>query len=122
MYYALNRSKPNARAFKYISLVQALKHSKQFIRVPHIKAHSIVPNEYYQLIAVSVCAADLDFGLRACPREFNFVRDKVNQYQPEHRTVSVEIGQCADFPGDVASLCVVPNFGKSFSYELRQTE
>ena len=35
-------------------LVQALKHAKQFIHILHIKANSIVPNEYYQLIAVSI--------------------------------------------------------------------
>src|SRR4029077_18210967 len=99
MYYALNRSQSNARAFKCIRIVQALKHSKQFIQVLHIKAHSIVPNEYYQVIAVSVGAADLDFGLRARVREFNRIRDKVNQYQSKHRTVSIEIRQWADFPG-----------------------
>jgi hypothetical protein len=81
MYYSLNRSKPNASALKGFGIVQALKHSKQFIHVLHIKAHPIVPNEYNQVIAVSIGAADLDFGLRARAREFNRVRDKVNQYQ-----------------------------------------
>jgi hypothetical protein len=47
MYYSLNRSQPNASAFKCGRLVQALKHTKQFIHVLHIKAHPIVPNEYY---------------------------------------------------------------------------
>ena len=37
-----------------------------------------------------------------------------------HRTVSIEIGQRPDFPDDVASLCVLLNFGKSVSYQLRQ--
>jgi hypothetical protein len=82
MYDPLNRRKPNARAFKCIGIVQALKHSKQFIHVLHIKADAIVPNEYDQVIAISVGAADLDFGLRARAREFNRVGDKVNQYQP----------------------------------------
>jgi hypothetical protein len=73
MYYALSRRQSNARAFKCIGIVQALKHSKQFIHVLHIKADAIVPNEYNQVIAVSVGAADLDFGLWACAREFNRV-------------------------------------------------
>jgi len=81
MYYALRRSQSNAGAFKCIRIVQALKHSKQFIHVLHIKAHPIVPNEYYQVIAVSVGAADLDFGLRARAREFNRIGNKVDQYQ-----------------------------------------
>jgi hypothetical protein len=82
MYYALNRSQSNAGAFKCTRIVQALKHSKQFIHVLHIKAHPIVPNEYYQVIAVSVGAADLDFGLRARAREFNRIGNKVDQYKP----------------------------------------
>ena len=65
MYYALNCSQSNARPFKCISLMQALKYSEQFIYVLHIKAHSIVPDEYYQIIFVSAGAADLDFGLLA---------------------------------------------------------
>jgi len=81
MYYALNRSQSNAGAFKCIRIVQALKHSKQFIHVLHIKAHSIVPNEYYQPVFASVGAPDLDFRLRACAREFNRIGNKVDQYQ-----------------------------------------
>src|SRR5580704_5608351 len=122
MDYALNCSQPDASTFVCVRLVQTLKYSKQFIHVFHIKAHPVVLNEYYQVIGFPVDTADLDFGLRARAREFNRVRDKVNQYQSKHRTVSIEIGHCADFPGDVASLCVVPNFGESFSYELRQAK
>jgi hypothetical protein len=93
MYYALNRSQSNASAFKLASLVQALKHAEQFVRISHIKAHSVVPHEYYQVICVSVGAADLDFGLRARARELDRVGNKVNQHKPQHRTVSIEIGQ-----------------------------
>jgi hypothetical protein len=90
MYYALNGSQSNAGAFKCIRIVQALKHSKQFIHVLHIKAHSVVPNEYYQVIFVSVGASGFDFGLRARAREFDRIGKKVDQYKPQHRTVSVD--------------------------------
>jgi hypothetical protein len=84
MHYALNRSQSNAGAFKGVRIVQALKYSKQFIHVLHIKAHPVVPNEYYQVIGVSVGAADLDFGLRARAREFNRIGNKVGEYQSQH--------------------------------------
>jgi len=53
MYNALNGRESDAGAFKFVRLVQPLKHSKQFVYVLHIKTHPIVPNEYYQLISVS---------------------------------------------------------------------
>src|ERR1700720_4108703 len=120
MYNALNGSQSNASAFKFIGLVQPLKHSKQFVYILHIKTPSIVPNEYYQLISVSVGASDLDFGLWARARKFDRIGKKVHEYKPQHRAVPVNIGQCADFPGNVAPLCVFPNFAQSFVYQLWQ--
>src|SRR5260370_7553671 len=109
MYYALNGSQPDASTFVCIRLVQALKYSKQFIHVFHIKAHPVVPNEYYQVIGVPVGAADLDFGLRARAGEFNRVGNKVDQYQSKHPTVSIEIRQSPDFPTHVSSFSALPN-------------
>ena len=54
MYYSLNRSQSNASAFKFIGLVQTLKHAEQFVHILHIKPDSIVPNKYYQFICVSM--------------------------------------------------------------------
>jgi hypothetical protein len=68
MYYALNRRQSNAGAFKFIRVVQALKHAKQFIYVLHIKARSVVPYKYDQVISVSLGASDLDLSLRARAR------------------------------------------------------
>jgi hypothetical protein len=82
MYNPLNRSESNASSFKCIRRVQALKHAKQFIYILHIKAHSVVPNEYYQLISVSVGASDLDLGLRARARKFDRIGNKIDQYKP----------------------------------------
>src|ERR1035441_3417224 len=102
---ALNRRQSHAPAFKCIRRVQALKHAKQFIYVLHIKAHSIVPDEYYQVIFVTVGASDLDLGVRPRASEFYRVGNEIHQYKPQHRTISIEIWQHADFPDDVASLC-----------------
>jgi hypothetical protein len=82
MYDALNRRQSDAGAFKFIRLVQALKHAKQFIYVLHIKAHSVVPYEYYQFISVSLGASDFDLGLRAGAREFNRIGNKIHQHKP----------------------------------------
>jgi hypothetical protein len=110
MYNPLNRRQSNTRTFKFIRRVQPLEHSKQLVYILHIKTHSIVPNEYYQLISVSVGASDLDLCSRARAREFDRIRNKIDQHYSQHRTVPVEIGQCPDFPRNVASLCILPNF------------
>src|SRR6202022_4640882 len=111
MYYALNRSQSNASSFKCIRLMQTLKHAKQFIHILHIKAHSVVPNEYYEVICVTICASDLDLGLRACAREFNRIGNTIHDDKLEHGPVSIEIGQLANLPVDVAPLRVLPGFG-----------
>src|SRR3984885_10105682 len=98
MYYALNRGQTDARTFECVRLVQALKDTKQFIYVLHIKAYSVVPNEYYQVALVAVGASDLYFSLLARAYKFNCVGYKVNQHKPQHRTVAIEVGQCTDFP------------------------
>jgi hypothetical protein len=82
MYYELNRGQPDASTFEYVRLVQALKHAKQFIHVLHIKAYSIVPDNYDEIALVSLGASDLDFVLGMGAREFNRVGKKVNQYKP----------------------------------------
>src|ERR1700686_4382253 len=98
MYNTLHRGQSNASPFKCIRLMQALKHAKQFIYILHIKTYSVVPNEHHYLISVSVGAPDFNFSLRARAREFDRIGKKVNQCEPQHRTISIEIGQCADFP------------------------
>jgi hypothetical protein len=110
IYDALNRCESDAGAFEFVRPVQPLKHSKQFVCILHLKTHSIVPNEYYELIFVSVGASDLDFCSQARACEFDGIRNKVDQHNSQHRTVSVEIGQCPDLPHNVASLCILMNF------------
>jgi len=80
MYNALNGRESDAGAFKFVRLVQPLKHSKQFVYVLHIKTHPIVPNEYYQLISVSLSVSDLDFCSQARACEFDGIRNKVDQH------------------------------------------
>jgi hypothetical protein len=92
MYDALNRRQSNAGAFKFIRVVQSLKHAKQFTYVLHIKAHSVVPYEYYQFISVSLGASDFDLGLDARACEFNGIGDKIDERKLQHRTISVKIG------------------------------
>jgi hypothetical protein len=82
MYYALHRGQPDASTFECIRMVQTLKYAKQLIHVLHIKAYSIVFNEYYQVIFIAVGASYLDFGLRACARKFDRIRKKINQHKP----------------------------------------
>jgi hypothetical protein len=78
----LNRSQSNASSFKSIRLVQALKHTKQLIHIFHIKAHSVVPNEHYQVISVSLGASDLDLGPRPGARKFNRIGNEINHCKP----------------------------------------
>jgi hypothetical protein len=118
MHNALSRRQSDAGAFKFFRLVQALKHAKQFICVLHIRAHPVIPNEYYQVISVCLGASDLDFGLRARARKFNRIGNQINQYKHKHRSAAIEFGQRADLPGNLAALCLLPNLGEGFLYDL----
>jgi hypothetical protein len=82
MYDSLDRRQSNAGAFKLIRLVQALKHPKQFIYILHIKPRSVVPDEYDQVIFVSLEVSDLNLGREARAREFNRIGNKIHQYKP----------------------------------------
>ena len=73
MYDPLNRSQSNPGSFKDIGLMKALKNAKQLIYIFHIKAHTIVSNEYNQLLCASTSGSDLDLGMRARLGKFNSI-------------------------------------------------
>src|SRR6266550_3208270 len=94
----LNRSQSNTRAFKLFSPVKPLEYAKQLIDVLHLETDSIVSNENDDLIFFSIGASDLNLGLLAFAREFNSVGNEINQGESQHRTVSIQIGQCPNSP------------------------
>src|SRR5882757_979001 len=93
----MNRCPSNASSFKVIGPTQTLKHAGQFILILHIKPHAVVPNEYHQVICIFASPSDPDFGLRGRAREFDRVGNKTNEYEPQHRTISREIGSAPIF-------------------------
>ena len=67
------------------------------MHILHIKPHAVVPNEYHQVICIFTSASDPDFGLRGRAREFDRVGNKTNEYEPQFRTISREIGSAPIF-------------------------
>ena len=60
MYYTLHGGQPYAGAFKRVVGMEALKHTEQFVRVFHVEAYSVIPNEYYYMIWFLVPAANCE--------------------------------------------------------------
>src|SRR5580692_8189467 len=98
MHNTLDGSQPYPGAFKRLSGVQTLKYAKELVYIFHIETDSIVTNEHHDLIWGSVRASDFNFGRRSRAREFNGIRDQVDECQPQHGTVSVHGRQFSDFP------------------------
>jgi hypothetical protein len=109
MHYTLNGSQPDACAFESLKRVETLEYPEQFVHIFHIKAHSVISDEDHHLIWFLVRASYFDFGLRARPCEFSSIGNQVDERKPQHGTVSVAGGQCADFPYDIAALGFLPD-------------
>jgi hypothetical protein len=114
MHNTLNRSEPDACAFKRFSRVETLEYSEQLIYISHIESYSIVSNEHHYLIALLVRAPYFDLGLWARAGEFDGIRNQIHECKPQHGAVSVPGGQTANLPGNVASGGLLPNLGHSF--------
>src|SRR5436190_1481401 len=109
MHNSLNRSQPDAGAFKRLSRVESLEYAEELIHISHIESDSIVSNEHHHLIALLVRTPDFDLGPRACPGEFNGIRNQIHKSKPQHGAVSIPGGQAADRPGNIASGGLLPN-------------
>ncbi|WFU39113.1 hypothetical protein QA640_32705 [Bradyrhizobium sp. CB82] len=68
---ALNGGEPYSSAFKLFRQVQALKHTKELVHIPHIKAGAVISHEQLCLISLSLGTADLDLGPRSHSCELN---------------------------------------------------
>src|SRR5262244_2283395 len=77
---ALNGGESNARAFKFVGLVQPLENTEQLIYVFHIKSHAVVPDENDRLLSVN--APDLDFSLLSSARELDRIGKKIDEHDP----------------------------------------
>ena len=102
----LNGRQSYPGAFKRVCMMQALKYSKQFIYIFHIKARAVIPYEYHYLIRVSIGTTDFDFGFGLRTGELNRIRKQVDQYQPEHGPVPIAHRKLIDFPGNIAAICL----------------
>ena len=91
----------DAGPLELLDAVQALKHAKQLVDVPHVEADAVVADKEHALIRFAP-AADLNFGCRARPCILDRVGDQVAEGKPEHRGVALNIRKRPDLPGDVA--------------------
>ncbi|MCE0498942.1 MAG: hypothetical protein LV481_13460 [Methylacidiphilales bacterium] len=63
----------DAGAFKYFPAVKTLKAPEQLVRVPHVKAHSVIMHEINVLISLQL-ATDFDNGGFTMTRVFKCTR------------------------------------------------
>src|SRR5262252_6605805 len=118
----LNRREPYAGAFERLRTVQALEHAEQFMDVLHVETHAIISHEDNDLARLAVGAPDLDLGLCPRGRELDGVGNEIDQRKPQHRAVTMDIGQRADPPNDLALFVSSLDFTHRFSYQLIQAD
>ena len=118
MYNPLNGSQPDAGAFKRLRRVETLEYTEQFIYIFHIKADSIVADKHYYLILLVVRRSYFDLGLRTRPREFDGIRNQIDECKSEHGTISVAGGQLANSPNNITPFRFLRNFAKRFLHKL----
>ena len=107
---ALNGGQPYTGAFKLFRQMQALKNAEQLVAILHVKPGAVVFHEYFDVRYITVRTADLDFGRISHACEFDRVGHKVDDDQPQHRTVSITNRNRADLPHDVPPLRVLREF------------
>src|ERR1700730_9553493 len=112
---------PNSSAFKLFREMQALKHAEQFIYILHVEAYAIVPHEHLYFIS-SVHTANLDFGAGSHACEFDCIRNKVDNNQLQHGTVSVTDRKRGDLPFNVPTLRVLPELRDHLFDKLLQVD
>src|SRR5215470_8383658 len=99
--------------------MQTLEYAEQLVRVPHIESHAVVPHEYHRFF--SFHTSYLDFSLLSCARELHRIGKKIYKHKPQHRAVSIERRQSADFPGNLSPLGIPPHLTQRFLQELLET-
>src|ERR1700737_3500369 len=100
--------------------MQTLKDAEQLVYVLHVKASAVVRHEHLDFFFIAVHTANLDFGGTSHASEFDRVGNKVDNDQPQHGAVSVTDRKRADLPGNVPTLCVLPDFRHDLLDELLQ--
>src|ERR1700674_3106825 len=107
---ALNGGQSYSGAFKLFRQMETLKDAEQLVYVLHVKASAVIPHEQLDFFFIAVDAANLDFGRPSHACEFDRVGNKVDNDQPQHRTVSVTDRKRADLPSNFPTLRVLPDF------------
>src|SRR5215475_10184669 len=89
-------------AFELFRPVQTLEYTKEFIDILHLKTNAIVSNEHDYLIFFSSGVPYLNLSLLAYAGEFNSIGNNINEHKLYHGTVSIDIGQGANVPNNIA--------------------
>ncbi len=80
----------NSRAFEVIWWMQALKNSKEFMNIIHIKTHAVVTDKDHGL--GSIFAPNLNLRNLSGTREFQSVRDQIGHHDPQHGSITGDYG------------------------------
>src|SRR5437868_3014470 len=89
---SLHNRETYARPWKLIRAVQALEGAKEFLRILHIKAHSVIPYKVNVLIAFGF-RAHLDQGILTGAGKLDRIGKQVHEYLSQQGTVPHAIRQ-----------------------------
>jgi hypothetical protein len=77
----LDVGKSDASSIKVFGTMQALKHTEEFVDVPHIESYAIITNKEHDL-TIAVSAADLNLGLGTPLCVLDGIFHEIAQHQP----------------------------------------
>src|ERR1041385_6778466 len=106
---ALDVGQSDPSAFGFVEWMQPLKNAKQFVRVFHVEADSVIADEKNGLL-LRLRAADLDDRLGARAGVFQRIGKEVDYRLPKHERVALHFGQRPDLPDDVAPFDIATQF------------
>src|SRR5215510_4273655 len=116
---AVDGSKADAGAFKFLRAVQSLKYAKELVGVFHIEADAVVANENGGL-AIGLETTHFDHRLGARARVFDGVGKEVGEDLFEKASVALHCRQGLEAPLDAAAFCFTLEVGEHLSDESRK--
>ena len=111
----------DAGPLELLDAVQALKHAKQLVNIPHVEPGAVVAHEEHRFTRLAP-AADLDFRFDARAGVLDRVGDQVAKDEPEHGRIALHLGQLPDVPGDGAAADLRRDIAPGLLHQLRHRD
>jgi hypothetical protein len=106
---------PYASALEFFGAVEALKDPEELVGISHVESDAVVANKEYGLVGMANARSNFDFRLKARPRIFQGIRQKIDQYQAKHSSVTLHKSHGLNIASNISSFIVFLEFKHDFA-------